>query len=336
MFIAENKNQFKNLFVGKLKNMLADDELGAFILVLANSQQDAFLKNELADDLKRTYKKLKESFSSGKLDATQDDIDVFKQLLDVDLDELSVWQTKSIGDWEVVYNSIRRLRPTRVASQIFNTIKQPYDETSFHFNKPFLAPEILWQGSYKRLQLRILFNKFPFSDYHLIIVVSPEKNSPQLLTQETHQYMCSLVEDMADVFPGFGVGFNSMAAGASVNHMHFQGFVREADFSIEKNDWAHKSGDVDYPLAVKCFSDAASSWDYINQLTEDNRSFNCLYRGKYCYVVPRRYQGTTMLPDWLAGAGWIDVAGAITVSDMESFQVIDEQSLTRALALLKE
>ena len=67
MFIAEDLTQFKTLFVNKLKNMLSDDELGAFILVLANSHQDAFLQNELQEDLKSTFLALKDSYKAGNL-----------------------------------------------------------------------------------------------------------------------------------------------------------------------------------------------------------------------------------------------------------------------------
>ena len=62
VFIAEDINQFKNLFVAQLKNMLSADELGAFILVLANSHQDTFLENELQDALTSTFVALKDNF----------------------------------------------------------------------------------------------------------------------------------------------------------------------------------------------------------------------------------------------------------------------------------
>ncbi len=335
MFIARDLNQFKTLFVKQLKNMLSGDELGAFILVLANSHQDDFLNNELKEDLTKTFVALRDDYSAGKLKATQDDIDVFKQLLDIELEDVPVWYSKNIGEWQIVYNSMRKLRPARSSSQVLHSIKQPYDETRFHFNKPFLKPEILWQGEYKGLNSRVLFNKFPFSDYHMLIVVSPERNCSQLLTREMHQYAFSLVEEMLGVLPGFGIGFNSLAAGASVNHFHFQGFVREQDFAIEKDCWSFNAGAVDYPLPVKRFSDAEMSWDYIEELSESDIAFNCLYRNNACYVVPRKYQGTVALPGWLSGAGWIDVAGSITVSDEDTFDVIDEQSVTRSMGLLK-
>lgn len=334
MFIAEDLIQFKKLFVSKLKGMLADDELGAFILVLANSHQDEYLRNELRVDLNNTFLALKDNYASGNLKAPQDDVDVFAKLLSLELDNVVNWQNKTIGEWEITYNAMRQLRPARASSQILNSIKQPFDESRFHFNKPFLKPEILWQGEYNGLGTRVLFNKFPFSDYHLLIVVSPEKNCPQLLSKEMHEYASSLVTKMSKILPGFGIGFNSLAAGASVNHFHFQGFVREEKFSVEKDRWSHNSGKSGYPLQVERFSGAESSWRYIEQLTEADVAFNCLYRNNYCYVVQRAYQGAVETPNWLVGAGWIDVAGAMTVSDEKTYDLIEETEVTQALKLL--
>jgi len=216
---------------------------------------------------------------------------------------------KISAEWQVVCNAMRKLRPARSSSEILRSIKQPYDETRFHFNKPFLKPEILWQGEYGGLNTRVLFNKFPFSDYHLLIVPAPERNSSQLLTQEMHRYAFFLAEEMSEVFPGFGIGFNSLAAGASVNHFHFQGFIREQNFAIEEERWIFNAGDVSYPLEVKRFSEAESSWDYIEDLTEKDVAFNCLYRNNVCYVVPRKYQGTVELPDGWSGRCGLDRCG---------------------------
>lgn len=335
MFIAENFLQFKNMFVSKLKDMLSADELGAFILVLANSQQDENLKIELKSDIDINFGAMKENFASIRERSTQDDVDVFDRLRDIDLNEIPVWQYKTIGQWEVVYNSIRRLRPARASAQTFDSIKQDFDGEKFHFNKPFLKPEILWEGEYLHNNLRVLYNKFPFSDYHLLIATSPEKNYSQLLTQEKHQLIFSLSQESVKIFPGFGAGFNSLAAGASVNHMHFQGFVRERLFPIEENHWQHNGGEEEYPLAVRRFVDAGSSWEYIHQLIEQNVAFNCLYRKNSCYVIPRKFQGTVTLPDWVEGAGWLDVAGVITVSSHETFETISQQSVTDTLNLLK-
>jgi diadenosine tetraphosphate (Ap4A) HIT family hydrolase len=335
MFVTKDIDQFKNRFVTQLRDMLCDDELGAFILVLANSQQDKFLSDELSDDLENTFIALKNNFASISQNTAQDDVDVFKKLQSISLKNISVWQNKTIGHWQVSYNAMRQLRPARASSQSFSSIRQDFDENKFHFNKPFLRPEILWQGEYLNNKLRVLYNKFPFSDYHLLIAVSPEENSAQLLTRETHQLIYSLTQSSAKIPPGFSVGFNSLAAGASVNHLHFQGFVREQEFPIETDNWLHNGGEDEYPLNVKRFADAETSWNYINRLTEQDRAFNCLYRKNSCYVIPRQYQGSVELPDWLQGAGWLDVAGVMTVSDKKIFDAMDEPSVTSALGLLR-
>jgi diadenosine tetraphosphate (Ap4A) HIT family hydrolase len=338
MFISKDITQFKHLFVNQLKNILSPDELGAFILVLANSQQDSFLKEEFLVELDKTFSTLKDKFISGELTATQDDSDVFKQLVDVDLNDIACWQSRTLGNWEVTLNSMRKLRPARASNETLTSIHKDFDNTKFHFNKPFLKPEILWQGSYtfnnkssknKSKTVRVLYNKFPFSDYHLLLAISPEKNLPQFLTQEMHAFMVSMVNEVAIMFPGFGVGFNSLAAGASVNHLHFQGFIREEEFPIEKISWEHNGGDTAYPLQVKRFADNA--WPYIESLIEKEIAFNCVYRKNACYVVPRRYQGSVDLPDWLQGAGWLDVAGVMTLSDDAVFSLLDEQLVAEAL-----
>ncbi|MFV2004893.1 MAG: hypothetical protein ACC650_06775 [Gammaproteobacteria bacterium] len=334
MFITKDFEQFKNRFVTQLRDMLSDDEPGVFILVLANSQQDKFLSDALNKSLENTFTALKNNFSVVSQHSTQDDINIFIKLQDISLKDTPLWQSKTIDHWEVVFNAMRQLRPARVSTRTFASIKQDFDDSEFHFNKPFLKPEILWEGECQDKRVRVLYNKFPFCDYHLLLAVSPEENSSQLLEREIHQYIFSLIQNGAKIFPGFGVGFNSLAAGASVNHLHFQGFIREGLFPIENDVWKHNGGDKDYPLQVKVFTDAETSWQYINQLTEKDLAFNCLYRQHACYVIPRKYQGTVELPDWLQGAGWLDVSGVMTVSDEQTFSSIDQQSVTRALRLL--
>ena len=328
MFIAEDLFQFKKLFVSKLKNMLSDEELGAYILVLANSLQDDYLKNELHVDLKNNFNALKENYFAGTLKATQDDLDVFEKLLEMDVDGLPIWESRMEGGWSIVFNIMRQLRPARASSQVLSSIIQEFDSDKFHFNKPFLKPEILWEGEYGVKSVRVLYNKFPFSDYHLLIVVSPELNRAQVLDEEMHHFIYSLVQNESETLPGFGVGFNSLAAGASVNHLHFQGFIREQDFAIEF------MGENSFPLEVSCCTSSESAWKQIALFMQNDIAYNCLYLKGKCYVVPRLYQGRVNLPEWLDGAGWIDVAGVMTVSDHKTFYNLGVEPIEQALSLL--
>ena len=88
MFIASDINTFRSLFCDKLNKMLSPTELGAYILVLANSLQDEDLHQSLVAILKDTDQSLRDALKQDKLNATQDDEHVFEQLLDYDLEHL--------------------------------------------------------------------------------------------------------------------------------------------------------------------------------------------------------------------------------------------------------
>lgn len=334
MFISENLPQFKKHFAQQLKNMLSPDELGAFILVLANAQQDASLKAILFDALQQNFVELKQKYDAGSLQATDDDLAVFKQLLQMDLDVLPIWSSRQVGAWQVFYNSIRALRPARVSSERLNSIKSDFDNNKFHFNKPFLKPEILWQGEHESTLLRVLYNKFPFSPYHLIVVASPESVQAQYLTQELHHTIFALVMNSQQALPGLAMGYNSYGAGASVNHLHFQGFIRDESFPVESAGWSHNGGDKSYPVPCMVFDSAEQSWSKLAEFHESNQPYNILYRQGKCYLLSRAFQGSVKLPDWLNGCGWLDLCGVMTLSDKKEFESLQADEINAGLTRL--
>jgi len=334
MFISENLIQFKKLFAQQLKNMLSPDELGAFILVLANAQQDESLKAILANALQQNFVELKQKYDAGSLQATDDDRLVFQRLLQMDLDALPVWSSRQVAKWQVFYNAIRALRPARVSSERLNRIKSEFDNNKFHFNKAFLKPEILWQGEYEGISLRVLYNKFPFAPYHLIVVASPESAQAQYLTKELHHYIFTLVMNSQHALPGLAMGYNSFGAGASVNHLHFQGFIRDEPLPVESADWSHNGGDKSYPVSCMVFDSAEQSWQWIQDFHEKNQPYNILYRAGRCYLLSRAFQGAVKLPDWLNGCGWLDLAGVMTLSNQHEFETLSSSDIAAGLTLL--
>ncbi len=335
MFIAEDFNQFKALFINKMQAMLSDDELGAFILVLANSLQDDTSRERLMEALKQKGSALEQGYHQCSLKATDDDLAVFRQLLGQDIRALPLWQTRQSGGWEITLNVLRALRPTRSSAQILTSIRQTFDADRFHFNKAFLKPEILWQAIYRGVSLKVLYNKFPFSHYHLLIVIAAEKNQPQYLTRMAHDFIFELAQDVVKNIPGFAIGYNSLAAGASVNHLHCQGFVRAAPLPVEKTQWSHNGGNRDYPVNCLTADTRAQSWQLIERCQQANQPFNCLFRNGKVYLLPRVFQGAVALPAWLKGCGWLDLCGVITVSDKQVFDVINESAITQGLSLLE-
>ena len=322
MFVAPDADAFRHLFVNNLGEMLSPDQAGAFILVLANSLQHAELHNSLKPALLTSFGAVRQGIRQGGLDITADDLAVFRSIEGIGIESLSCWAQASTGDWQLVYNPMRALRPARASSRPVSNIRQPFDNSGFNFNRPFLQPEILWQGSWQGTGMRVLYNKFPFAPYHLIIVPDPDLELGQYLSEYYHAIMWELVSQQQDTLPGLGAGYNSLGACASVNQLHFQSFIRAEPLPVELHKWRHNGGDDDYPMCCHVFDTAKHSWQLIAEYHVRNQPYNLLYRSGRCYVLPRRLQGDKQVVPRVTGAGWIEECGVFNVADQADFETV--------------
>ncbi len=229
---------------------------------------------------------------------------------------------------------MRALRPARASVEVIDVINQPFDTDKFNFNRPFLRPEILWESDWHGRQIRVLYNKFPFAPYHLIIVPDPELQLPQYLTTEYHSMMWDLLQQQQYALPGFGAGYNSLGACASVNQLHFQSFVSTELLPIEQQQWQHNGGDDQYPLNCFAFGSAQDSWEMIDQCHISNQPYNLLCRPGRCYVLPRIPQGSETVAPRVAGAGWIELCGVFNVSDHTELETVSTAELDDCLRSL--
>ncbi|MCK5002978.1 MAG: hypothetical protein KAJ92_05150 [Gammaproteobacteria bacterium] len=314
MFITPDLTKFKTLFAEKLRAMLSPDELGAFILVLANSMQDKQSQVDLKQDVLAMFVELNGKLKDGVLKGTDDDLEVFEKIKEKGIGKLSAWESIPQGEWELLFNPMRGLRPARASSEKVENIFGEFDSDKFHFNKPFLRPEILWEGEWLDVQLRVLYNKFPFAPFHLIIVPEPDIELPQFLPKQHHDLIWKLVAQQADVFTGFGIGYNSIGACASVNQLHFQSFIQEEKLPIEKSLWQHNSGQHVYPMRCIKTTSVDECWAVIEQFHADNQPYNLLYRQGCCYILPRQMQGSEVVAERVQGAGWIEECGVFNVA----------------------
>ena len=334
MFIAKNFSEFKYLFVESLRSMLSAKEPGTLILVLANSLQDEELRNMLKVDVQVTFDEIKKNIDKGVIKPTDDDMAVLQALDKYGVDSLCCWETKNVNGWEMVFNPVRSLRPARASAEKIEVINRAFNDRQFNFNKPFLAPEVLWEDSWEDVPMRVLYNKFPFAPYHLIIVPEPEQQYAQYLGFEHHEMIWELVEEQHDVLHGFGAGYNSLGACASVNHLHFQGFVRKERLPIEEKHWQHNGGSEAYPMRCLRFKSVDESWDLLQEYHKQNQPYNILYRHERCYVLPRVSQGTSNVLPMVQGAGWIEECGVFNVSDRSELKSTTADDLTMCLRSL--
>ena len=313
--------------------MLKPDELGSFILVLANSMQDTELQKQLSTDLEKTFNSLK---NNNKLTASADDKAVFDALVKTGISKYGAWQVNHIDDWICAYNPLRALRPARSSNQAFEGLHQPFNKEGFHFSKPFLKPEILSKEVFEDTPLQVMYHKFPFAPYHLLIVVEAAKFRAQFLDKKTHELVWNLVTHTEDQIKHFGLAYNSLGAGASINQLHLHGFINN-DFAVEKAYWKHNDGGSvgDYPLNVSRFDSADQSWAMIETCHLKQQPYNLLYRSGCCYLIQRKPQGAAMLPDWLPSLGWYEACGGFNLSDESYTESLTADSIELALLSFK-
>jgi hypothetical protein len=325
----------KNFANGLAAMLDTHRSLGVYILVLANAAYDPKLWTRLSPALSTRHAELAETLADTlrqgrKLAEPDDDVMVFLKLLAIGFGHLKTMDTRSAGPWAMFFNPIRALRPPRVSGMEFDSLLRPFDAAGFHFNKPFLAKEVLWEGELGGKPARLLYNKFPFARLHGLLVPEPLRQTPQYLTPELHGWawdLCAL-----SGVPGLCLGFNSYGAGASVNHLHFQSFVQTSPLPIQDARFVHNGGTEPYPLPCRRFSDAESAWFELDRLHQRNTPYNLVYSEGCLHLVARVPQDSDKLGAPSRGYGWSEMAGAVTLFSREAFESLSAAEFEADLA----
>lgn len=317
--------------------MMQMDSVGALILVIANAMQDdairAQLHGELANLFAHQSNRVRDSLLQGKdLTITEDDLAVFLKMMVIGYDHLQLAKYRTDRDWEIQFNPLRSLRPPRVSQQVITTNWAPFNHEGFHFNRPFLRKETFWHGELYGRVVDLLYNKFPFIPNHLLLVPERQHSAPQFLTEGDHLYIWRVCQQLGELLPGIGVGYNSYGAYASVNHLHFQLYIRDTILPIERDIWSHNGGANPYPVPIECCDDLEQAWQLLEQLNDQRTSYNVLYRPSKIYIIPRNYQGQVASPICSGGVGWYEMCGGIVSFNQDYFDNIQGETLQTELA----
>jgi hypothetical protein len=309
--------------------------LGVYILVLANAAYDKTLWVQLAPALAKRHAELAaaltETLRRGQtLTEPDDDVLVFLKLNAIGFEHLGFMESRRAGPWEVTFNPIRALRPPRISGMTFESLLRPFDPAGFHFNKPFLAKEVLWEGELAGKPVRLLYNKFPFARLHGLLVPEPLREAPQFLTPELHGWAWDLCARSG--VPGLCLGYNSYGAGASVNHLHFQSFVQTNPLPVQRKHFAHNGGPDPYPLHCQRFDDPADAWLELDRLHQRGTPYNLIYSQDCLHLVARVPQDNAELSAQSRGYGWSEMAGAVTLFSRNAYESLDAAGFEADLA----
>jgi hypothetical protein len=326
----------ENDFADGLAAMLAKHQgLGVYILVLANAAYDPALWTQLAPALQQRHGELAAAITDSlrrgqQLSEPDDDVTVFLKLNTIGFAHIGQMESRAAGPWQIMFNPIRALRPPRVSGMKFDGLARAFDAAGFHFNKPFLAKEILSEGRLAGRSVRVLYNKFPFARLHGLLVPEPERELPQYLTPEMHQWVWDVCEQAG--VPGLCIAYNSYGAGASVNHLHFQSFVQREPLPVQNGAFVHNGGRLPYPLTCARFTGAADAWLALDRLHRNNAPYNLIYSKDCLHLIARAPQDSEALASHTRGYGWSEMAGAVTLFSRDAYDNLNAAEFAATLA----
>ncbi len=216
-----------------------------------------------------------------------------------------------------------------MSSQKVKSINVEYDNKSFNFNKPFLKKEIFIQQVLNKKRVSLLYNKFPFADYHGLLVIDREKEYNQYLSEDIFYYTWDLYSNLKESIENLVISYNSLGAGASVNHLHFQTCIIDRALSISSGIWTHNGGDNKYPAECVVFNTVMEAWHFINDLQLKNTAFNLIFTGEYLYCLPRKLE--IVKNKFIPQIGWFEMAGSFSLADEENYFSLEESQIKDAL-----
>ncbi|KAJ0172653.1 hypothetical protein K1T71_011792 [Dendrolimus kikuchii] len=175
-------------------------------------------------------------------------------------DESTVFRYKidKIGE-KMLDKYFLQLNPDRCLKrripELIENIMQPFDIDKFNFNK-VSKEEVMFTFTSKDNDTHtILVNVSPISRYHSLLCPFVNECLPQVMTEDSLKLTLDLLFLMQD--RELRIGFNSLCAFASVNHLHYHLLFEKTTLAVETADVQHIKGNLykidKYPVPAFCF-----------------------------------------------------------------------------------
>ncbi len=338
--LFSSASRFSLAFNQGLVEMLNHDSLGTLILGCANATFDPFIFEATHFALRTRFRKLEklflDNFRQGRqVNESDEDLLVFLKMLVVGFDELAQTVFRHEDEWEIQFNQVRAFRPRRMSSQRVSGIYAPFNDNGFHFNKPSMQKECFWEGDLNGRPAALYYNKYPFIDYHGVLLPERQKNLPQFLLEDYHRYVWQLAEQLGENLPGLGYGYNSFGAHASVNHLHFQMFLRPRGLPVMAAHWHHNGGNKAYPAQCERLNDCSQAWSYIDNLHQVQIPYNLIYLPGEILIFPRNCQGNYSQASWSGGFSWYEMGGGTITFNRQAYDELDAEDIIEEFAKLR-
>lgn len=307
------------------------------LMMLGYDSVDPSPQKEYQDKLHSLYsqvlKTTKAQLAAGQpTGMNPDDLLVLLQTNTVGIDNLP-FTKKAIGTWIAQCSPLRGFRPKRAASGVPDgVIHKEFNEQEFHFNKPYMNAECFLQCKHHGEPVHFFYNKFPFHEYHALVVPAPEEKHEQYLT-EGHLRQCWSIAETLKKRHNMRLGYNSIGAYASVNQLHYQAVP--GSLPVEDARWRHNGGHEQYPALCDVFTEAGETWDWVAEKNHSSVAYNLLLSGAKAYCFARRHQAAYKHSRWTSGFAWYELSGSFIVFNMEDYQMLDVGMIDQELRMVR-
>ncbi|KAL6543144.1 Phosphate metabolism transcription protein [Orobanche hederae] len=249
-------------------------------------------------------------------------------------------------------------------------VLQPFDENKFNFTKVG-QEEVLFQfEASKDNQVHfypnapvdtdnspsiVAINVSPIEYGHVLLVPRVLECLPQRIDRESFLLALYMAAEAGN--PYFRLGYNSLGAFATINHLHFQAYYLAAPFPIERapsKKITTTSGGVEisdilnYPVRGLVFEGGNTLEDLSNAvsdscicLQENNIAYNVLFAdsGKRIFIFPQCYaekqalgEASAELLDTQVNPAVWEISGHMVLKRKEDYEEASEENAWRLLA----
>lgn len=255
--------------------------------------------------------------------------------------------TGNIANFICQFNSYRALRPGGRRRQLGRQtdISSAVDDCRFFCQNSSQSLSLLNREPLAQVSLK----HFVWNAYHNVAPLEKEGHFLWIPIQKTQatdhiphfpqSLSLEFLEDIVDLFQKLDetiLFFNSLHAGASVNHIHFQSVYHQQTLPVEiaptisKNSWNILDF---YPFAGVIFPkdcDVNRLWQWVANFQENKIPFNLAMLGERIILVPRNpeHEIVSEFPgDSIATLG---VCGKLVTVDRETYTNINSQNVESA------
>ncbi|XP_038219001.1 GDP-D-glucose phosphorylase 1 isoform X2 [Zerene cesonia] len=228
---------------------------------------------------------------------------------------------------------------------------QGFDKNKFNFCKATPEEVIIqfWRENKTDDVHKVLVNVSPINHYHSLLCPSVNKMLPQMVTPESLQLILDLYAMAGD--RDLRIGFNSLCAMASVNHLHYHLFFVSQNLPVEAVKCKNIKGPIwvtqNYPIPGFCFEISTSAMEMykvIDYFLKKSIAHNIMVTRGRCFesdldtarvlIWPRKSSsGAKQLTEMNAGV--CELSGWFPIHSNEDYENIDIKSLETELCKWK-